>query len=313
MAVFNTDQARHFYVTNTASGIFKDGGEFAKIDVGSSYAAASSDIIEKKNVEYINITSAVNKLVPLRKKVTVSVNSAILDDGKVPAGYHYVLKVTFRQFVSNSDEDRLFKLADVYTTAAMTPSAFMTALKASLDRNIAAENAATGTPIISSVVSSNDLILTEVYMPWKLGKMSVATLPFDVDAELVNIDSIDTEWAELTVATVSKDSTDTVAGAHKLADLEWFCLGERGDIYRGIDWPNNFEPTYKIDSTGSTAYSVVDLTYFYQGNNEDNQHSRKTITVALAGVAASAAASAFATEFPDATIKIDGEVYTPGD
>jgi hypothetical protein len=224
-----------------------------------------------------------------------------------------VLKVTFRQFVSNSDEDRLFKLADVYTTAAMTPGDFMTALKASLDKNVAAENAATGTPIISSVVSTNTLVLTEVYMPWKLGKMSVATLPFDVDAELVNIDSIDTEWATLTPATVSKDSTDTLAGARKLADLEWFCLGERGDIYRGITWPNNFEPTYQIDSTGATAYSVVDLTYFYQGNNEDNQHSRKTITLALAGVSASTAAAAFAAEFPDATIKIDGEVYTPGD
>lgn len=309
MSVFNTDQARHFYVSNTASGIFKDGGEFTKIDVGATYAAASSDIIEKKNVEYINITSAVNKLVPLRKKVTVGLNSAILDSGNVPAGYHYVLKVTFRQFVSNSDEDRLFKLADVYTTAAMTPANFMTALKASLDKNIAAENAATGTPIISSVVSGNTLVLTEVYMPWKLGKMSVATLPFDVDAELVNIDSIDTEWATLTVATVAKDSTDTVAGARKLADLEWFCLGERGDIYRSINWPNNFEPTYQIDSTGATAYSVVDLTYFYQGNNEDNQHSRKTITLALAGVAASAAAAAFASAFPGVVIKVDGEVY----
>ena len=65
MAVFNTDQARHFYVTDSTD-IIKDGGEFVKIDAGEDFAVASSDIIEKKQVEYINITSAVNKLVPLR-------------------------------------------------------------------------------------------------------------------------------------------------------------------------------------------------------------------------------------------------------
>ena len=308
MAVFNTDQARHFYVTDSTD-IIKDGGEFVKIDAGEDFAVASSDIIEKKQVEYINITSAVNKLVPLRKKVTVSFNSDLLDDGNVPAGYHYVLKVIFRQFVSNSDEDRLVKLADVYTTTAMTPANFMAALKASFDRNIAAETAAMGTPLADCTVSGNNLVFTELYMPWRLGKMSVATLPFDVVGETVNIDAIDVEWAEIAVATVAKDSNDTVAGAEKLADLEWFCLGERGDIYRGIGWPNNFETKYQIDPSGATAYSVVDLTYFYMGNNEDIQHSRKTITIALKGVVAADIAAVLAESFPNAVIKVDGVVY----
>lgn len=309
MSVFNTDQARHFYVTNTVSGIFKDGGEFAKIDVGSTYAAASSDIIEKKQVEYINVTSAVNKLVRQRSKVTVGVNSAILDSGNVPAGYHFVLKLIFRQFVSNSDEDRLVKIADVYTKTSMTPANFMTALKESIDKNLAAEESASGVTLLTRAVSSNTLVLTEAYMPWSLGKMSVATLPFDVVAEPIVIDNIEVDWASLSKAAVSKDNTDTLAGARKLADLEWFCLGERGDIYRGINWPNNFETKYQIDATGSTAYSIVDLTYFYMGNNEDIQHSRKTVTFACAGVSAATAAAAFAEEFPNAVVKVDGEVY----
>lgn len=309
MSVFNTDQARHFYVTNTVEDIFVDGGEFVKIDVGSTYAAAPSDIIEKKQVEYINVTSAVNKLVRTRKKVTVGMNAAILDSGNVPAGYHFVLKLIFRQFVSNSDEDRLVKIADVYTKAAMTPANFMTALKDSIDKNLAAEESASGVTLLTRVVSSNTLVLSEAYMPWKLGKMSVATLPFDVVAEPIVIDNIEVDWATLTPAAVSKDSTDTVAGAEKLADLEWFCLGERGDIYRGIGWPNNIETKYQIDATGSTAYSIVDLTYFYMGNNEDIQHSRKTVTFACAAVDAEDAAAAFAEAFPNAIVKVDGEVY----
>lgn len=309
MSVFNTDQARHFYVTDTVEDIVLDGGEFVKIDVGADFAAASSDIIEKKQVEYINITSALNKLVRPRKKVTVGVDSNILDSGNVPAGFHYVLKIIFRQYVSNSDEDRLVKIADVYTKTALTPAQFMTKLKESIDLNLAAEESASGVTLLSRTVSGNTLVLTETYMPWKLGKMSVATLPFDVVAEPVEIDNIEVDWATLTPAAVAKDSSDTLAGARKLADLEWFCLGERGDIYRGITWPLNFDPTYQVDATGSTAYSVVDLTYFYMGNNEDIQHSRKTITLACAGVSADDAAAALAEVFPNAVVKIDGEVY----
>lgn len=309
MSVFNTDQARHFYVTDTVEDIFKDGGEFVKIDVGEDYAAVSSDIIEKKQVEYVNVTSAINKLVRTRSKVTIGVNSAILDSGNVPAGYHFVLKLIFRQYVSNSDEDRLVKIADVFTKTSLTPAQFMTKLKESIDLNLAAEESASGVSLLTRAVASNTLVLTEAYMPWKLGKMSVATLPFDVVAEPVVIDNIELDWATLTKAAVSKDSSDTVAGARKLADLEWFCLGERGDIYRGIGWPNNLETTYQIDSTGATAYSIVDLTYYYMGNNEDIQHSRKTITLALAGVSADDAAAAFAEEFPNAVVKVDGEVY----
>lgn len=311
MSVFNTDQARQFYVSNTAncfSAMKAD--EYFKVDPGSSYSAVASDVIQKSQVEYINITSALNKLVPLRKKYTITVNSDILDSGNVPAGFHYVLKVIFRQYVSQSDEDRLAKVVDVYTKSAMTPTNFYGALKDALDLALASEEAVNGAPLVGRSSSSGGLVLTEVYMPWKRGKMSIATLPFDVFGEDVEIDSIDTEWAEVTPAYVSKDSSDTAAGAKKLADMEWFFLGERGDIYRGIGWPNNFEPTYQIDATGTTAYSVVDLTYFYKGNNEDIQHSRKTITVALAGVAAATAAAKLATVLPNAIIMVDGEKYT---
>ena len=191
----------------------------------------------------------------------------------------------------------------------MTPANFMAALKASFDRNIAAETAAMGTPLADCTVSGNNLVFTELYMPWRLGKMSVATLPFDVVGETVNIDAIDVEWAQLAVATVTKDSSDTTAGAEKLADLEWFCLGERGDIYRGVGWPNNFETKYQIDATGATAYSVADITYFYMGNNEDIQHSRKTITIAFDGASATNVANTLEDVFPNAVIKIDGAVY----
>ena len=309
MSVFNTDQARHFYVADNVNCFTKIGnGELVKVDPGVNFSKVASDIIDPKKVEYINITTAVNKLVRPRKTATISLNEDILDNGKVPAGYHFILKIIFRQYVSQSDEDRLTKIADVYTAKALTPAEFMTALKNSIDLNLHSEESASETTLLLRTVSNDTLTLTETYMPWKLGKMSVGTLPFDVFAETVEIDSIDTNWAEIETSVANKDSSDTLAGAEKLADLEWFCLGERGDIYRGIGWPNNFETNYQIDPSGTTAYSIVDITYFYSGNNEDIQHSRKTITVALKGVAGSAAATTLKTVFPDVTVKIDGVV-----
>ena len=147
--------------------------------------------------------------------MTVGVNSAILDNGNVPAGYHFVLKVIFRQYVSNSDEDRLVKLADVYTKTSMTPANFMTALKDSLDKNLVAEESATATTLVTRTVSSNTLVLTENYMPWKRGKMSVGKLPFEVVAEPVEIDGVEQESV---VSNYTFDSIGEHTVKYKLID-----------------------------------------------------------------------------------------------
>ena len=54
-------------------------------------------------------------------------------------------------------------------------------------------------------------------------------------------------------------------------------MGERGDIYRGVGFPNNIPTTYLVDP--SKTYYTFDIHYAYVGSNEAVQKSEKTITI----------------------------------
>ena len=56
-------------------------------------------------------------------------------------------------------------------------------------------------------------------------------------------------------------------------------MGERGDYYRNVGFPKVLNTTYLVDAT--VDYNFIDITYFYQGNNEDVQKSQKTITLVV--------------------------------
>jgi hypothetical protein len=57
-------------------------------------------------------------------------------------------------------------------------------------------------------------------------------------------------------------------------------MGERGDVYRGVGFPNNFNTTYLVDP--SKAYHTLDIHYAYVGSNEAVQKSEKDITIVCA-------------------------------
>lgn len=54
-------------------------------------------------------------------------------------------------------------------------------------------------------------------------------------------------------------------------------MGERGDQYRNIGWPNVIETTYLVDP--ADEYSVLDIHYAYVGSNEGVQKSERDITL----------------------------------
>ncbi len=64
--------------------------------------------------------------------------------------------------------------------------------------------------------------------------------------------------------------------------MEYFYMGERGDQYRNIGWPNVISTKYLVDPTAE--YNTIDLHYAYQGSAEDIQKSEKDITLAIVKV-----------------------------
>lgn len=311
MAVFSTNQVRQLYVAKalkssvaltTAIGdvyLSTTTPDFYLIARTGLKEPVRSDLVSKNKVVSVSFTTGKT---PKVRQYTVTVDSSALVDGKVPAGYNFILKIMFRKFVGISDQERLVKFGEVYTSSAMTPADFYAALAASINKNFKHENKIY--PIIKvGTNTTSGVILTEVMQQWKLGTMKQELLPFELGAEIVTIDGVDINWLNRDSTTGNVpftlvNATDGLTGAtltnyHDIADLEYFCMGARGDQYRKIGWPNFIETTYLVNT--DVLYDTIDIQYFYEGDAENVQKSPKTLTiVSPTGIVTTANAKAIA-------------------
>ena len=194
-----------------------------------------------------------------------------------------------------SEEDQYFKYGEVIARSGMTASDFYKKMAISLAKNL--ENKTESTPLVNIYLNSaaadgtdvpvtattkesdlnkddyDKIIIEEAEQPWVLGMMPQAFIPFTPQFLTITVDGEDRLWGVATVVTPKK----TVPDGHLIADLEYFCMGERGDIYRGMGYPNIIKTTYLVDP--NAVYDVLDIHYFYTGSNESVQKSEKTITL----------------------------------
>lgn len=123
--------------------------------------------------------------------------------------------------------------------------------------------------------SATGIVIEEIEQPWVLGKMESVPLFYSIQPDLVVKDGVEMIWGVVTAQT----PTNTVANGKQIADLEYFAMGERADLYRGIGFPHNIETTYLVNP--AKEYSVIDLGFYYSGDGEDVQKSQKVVTVAV--------------------------------
>lgn len=251
----------------------------------------ASDKIDLKHVLYAKATPSdalAHKLV--RYSVTLDA-----DVSATPvAGQNYILRLAFRQYIGLSEEDQYFKYGEVIARSGMTASDFYKKMAISLAKNL--ENKTESTPLVNIYLNSaagetdvpvtattkesdlnkddyDKIIIEEAEQPWVLGMMPQAFIPFTPQFLTITVDGEDRLWGVATKVTPKK----TVPDGHLIADLEYFCMGARGDIYRGMGYPNIIKTTYLVDP--SAVYDVLDIHYFYTGSNESVQKSEKTITL----------------------------------
>ena len=280
-----------------------------------------SDLIDIKNILYAKATDA-NDMAHELKAVTVTLDSEV-NAGAPVAGQDYILRIVFKQYVGMSDEDQYFKYGMVHAYAGMNADKFYKVLALSIAKNFSREivplikievhSKATkskggfdsnGYMVVTPTTKDNgksdttnpyyatdtlvtdidSIRITEVEQPWRLGVMAQTPVYFTVQPVAVMVNSDERIWA-----TVTESINGTIANGKKIADLEYFCMGERGDIYRGIGFPNNIPTTYLVDPT--VKYNVIDIHYAYVGSNESVQKSEKTITLVVPKVGANNQAS----------------------
>ena len=275
-----------------------------------------SDLIDIKNILYAKATDA-DALAHELKAVTVTLDPNV-NGGTPVAGQDYILRIAFRQYVGMSEEDQYFKYGMVHAYAGMDADEFYKVLALSIAKNFSREVVplikievhskvtkskggfdSNGYMVVTPTTKDNgksdttnpyyatdtlvtdidSIRITEVEQPWRLGVMAQTPVYFTVQPVAVMVNGDERIWA-----TVTESINGTIANGKKIADLEYFCMGERGDIYRNIAWPHNIPTTYLVDPT--IKYNVIDIHYAYVGNNEGVQKSEKTITLVVPKVGA---------------------------
>lgn len=303
--VFSTNQVRHLYVAKELKegethvlASDNEGSIALKKDNNKSHmyfeykgagGLTRSDLIDTDKVLYAKATSA-SELSRKLKKVTVTLDPDV-NKGNLVIGQEYILRIVFRQYLGMSDEDQYQKYGMVHVHAGMDASKFYKVLAISLAKNFSREvtpllkfkigntEVTPYTKLEDLVDEADSLVIEEVEQPWTLGIQEQVPVYFTVYSSTITVDSDEVTWGKV----VEGDSDTVIENGHTIADLEYFCMGERGDQYRGIGFPNTIPTKYMVDP--SKPYHVLDIHYAYSGSNECVQKSEKDITIVSANKA----------------------------
>lgn len=321
MATFSTNQFRHLYVaksvkndstTPTTISPLTNAGDIAVVaDTNKSHVyfqymspggLTRSDLININNVEYLKYVPA-NKMQKTLKAFNVSLNPEV-NGGAPISGQDYILRIAFSNYIGLSEEDQYFKYGMVHAYAGMDAPTFCKKLAISLAKNFSRESETLlkfylGEIEVTPFTKEEDLksnteeavTIIEQEQHWVRGKKEQVSLNFMVYPTTVTYEGDEVVWGK--VEDVSEDSGTTVGNGKTIADMEYFYMGERGDIYRDMGAPNTYDTQYLVDPT--TAYDVLEIHYSYVGANESVQKSEKDITIVGETAAITALKKAFAT------------------
>lgn len=305
MSTYAVNQVRHLYVAKslktaiaqlTTAGDILPKADTAKSTLYFQYFSPagvieSSDKIDIKNITYAKATSS-GALAKKLDRYQVVLDSEI-NSGNPVAGQDYLLRLAFRQYVGISPEDQYWKFGMVHAVSGMTPSNFYKAMALSLAKNIAREatplvtiylmSGASGSETFTPVTIDTDPVsltgtytgiqIEQVAQEWILGVMPQGYIPFTVQPTNITFEGDERIWGTVTTVT----PVNSVQDGHDIADLEYFCMGARGDFYRNMGWPNVLHTTYLVDPT--QKYDTLDISYYWAGGAEDVQKSPRTITL----------------------------------
>lgn len=301
MAIYSVNQVRHLYVAKTlatskvteaaSAATIRPVADNAKSHLYFEYKGATdlmrSDLIPIKNVMYAKATPA-SKLGRKLMGAVVALDSSV--SAAPVAGQDYILNINIRQYIGMSDKNIEVKYGAVRAYKNMTASQFYVAMAKSLALNFKRELAqlfkfyvVTSSGVTEVTPTTDESTLTgtyigvgirEVEQEWILGVKAQEPVYFDVHPSVITVDGDERQWGKVTTAAYG-----TVGNGKEIADLEYFCLGDRGDVYRNVGFPQVMNTQYLVDS--SVDHDVIDIHYCYIGDNENPQKSEKDITIVV--------------------------------
>lgn len=296
---FSINQVRHLFVASdpkATGGTLSDLGD-TKVEgvAGQSLYAqhyghggvVCSDKIDVQNILYAKLTSGSTLNTPLYKH-TLTVSTAT-------AGQIYVVKVFVQNYIGIGAQDNTVRVAAYTAPSGATAASIAKGLRIALRKVLGFQISDTESSEASGANAGNianykeqlftvtgsgaTVVVSEVAPYWELGKFPaghVIRIPengvvlgpiADVSGVLFNT------WGAVVYAT----NGNAGDASKKLADLEYFCMGARGDEYRMMGYPYNINTQYEVNVANS--YDVIDIHYAYVGSNESVQKSEKDLTI----------------------------------
>lgn len=313
MSAFSVNQVRQLYVVNTTQTAFTSIANPGDITVGSNksgeiylkYVGAlgdtmRSDLMKVSSIKYAKATPASDLAYKIKAyKITLDANV----NGGVPVpGQDYLLRLAFREYVGVSPADQYFVYGMYHAFTGATALDLIKGIAMSLAKNMAKEV----NPLVTIQLKSTSqgwitvtsdttkeyidgfsdldtaLYILEAGQPWHLGIMAQGVIPFTVQFPKITVDGDQREWGTAEKYQPLDPLTDkplVLPEGQKIADLEWFAMGERGDQYRLVGWPNVIPTKYMVDPTKD--YDIIDIHYYWVGPNEQAQKSEKDIQIAV--------------------------------
>ena len=294
MTNFSTNQVMQFYVATSAPGVSNIiPGRGVSLNIGGK----RTDIIE--NVLWGKLTTADALATPC-KEVTVAVTA-----DKVIGGENYIVRVSYPEVFGAGKESWTTKTAVAQLKAGVAVSEIVDAIKEQFD--------ATLPEFITVGADGTELTFTANpdMAGYKRGFRPVVMPDFEVSVNTVVEEGEDVQWATITVG---KAADLTVSGKFKLADMEYFALGERGDEYRQMGWPAvTYDTKYKINPEVDQEYDVLVVHYAFAGSNDQSHLSEKDLIIAApSGVLDTFAANlAFISDAPFTKVAATETPITP--
>ena len=261
----------------------------------------TSDLIKKEQVLSAKAVSAEAMRKQL-KQVTLTLDPNI-NEGKPSAGQDYIVDVMVSNYICMAEESVLVKFGAVHATANMSASDFYKELAKSLVRNFSrdvnkffkiylksADSEEEVTMHHTPSFEATGIVIKEQSFEkdYVRGEVPVTTVNFRVLPKTIMNEGEEVIPFEVeedgSVAIQDKtaagtDTVVTIGNGYEIADTEYFTMGERGDLYRQMGYPNTIRTKYTADET--QEYDVIDINFYFVGRGVDAQKSEKMITLVM--------------------------------
>ena len=290
MTNFSTNQVMHFYALEGVTAAVKkypleDAVVVTFTDTASNEVRVSDKI---QNVMWGKLTTA-DALKKPYKEVAVTMDSVV-------KGADYVVKVSYPEAAGLGKEGWTTKTAVAHAISDKVQDVYDAIAKA-LKTSFAADG-------VLEVSSEGGIVIypADATKNYKRGVRPVVIPDFEVTTNLVIVEGEEVAWA--TVESKEATLVAAVTGGYRVADMEYFAMGERGDQYRMAGFPDVIETEYKIDP--KKEYDVLVVHYAYKGANEGDYKSEKDLIIA----GAKGSLDALATELAQTTKAVFTKVDT---